>query len=122
MLEKINIKNQTEKAKEVATFAGQKLVEQASVTNDKFKLLFMGGAMLVAMSEVAGMPVPKSDHTKAITDRSKIIMPMPVQESTQFGSYNGEGPKENMRRMEETGPHHISYGTMQRTPGRSGGI
>lgn len=47
---------------------------------------------------------------------------MPVQPTLAFATPGAENQEPNpvRREREETGPHYISYGVNQRTPGRTG--
>lgn len=105
MLEKIN----TQEIKENVTNGAKHL-----------SVAVMTGAMAIVAAEVGGIHPPKADLSKEHKDRHRIVVPAPTETHAPGG---GHGAAEaRARHTEEVGPHHTSYGSMQRTPARSGGI
>lgn len=80
----------------------------------------MLGAMAVLTAEGGGIHPPKPAHAKD-EQRHRVVVPAPAEQPHVGGG--GHGAQEaRPRHVEEVGPHHASYGSMQRTPARSGGL
>jgi len=69
--------------------------------------LAMGGAMVLGLVEVAGAHPPKA------------VVPVASEATPVATAGDHNASKESIRRAEEVGPHHVTYGTT-RTPSRSG--
>ncbi len=82
-------------------------------------LIGMVGAMALMTAEVAGIHPPKAHETHA-NDKRRAIVPGEAHVPAPTSGFDAN--KENARRAEEVGPHHVSYGAMQRTPARSGAV
>lgn len=84
-------------------------------------LIAMTGAMALMAAEVGGIHPPKA-HDVSANDKRRAIIPAEAEGLVPSHSSGVDANKENARRAEEVGPHHVSYGAMQRTPQRSGAM
>lgn len=84
-------------------------------------LIAMTGAMALMAAEVAGIHPPKAHETHE-SDKRRAVIPAEAEATVPSHGSGNDASKENARRAEEVGPHHVSYGAMQRTPQRSGAM
>lgn len=81
----------------------------------------MTGAMAIVTAEVGGIHPPKAELSKDAKDKQRIVLPAPAEPHAPKGGGHGAA-EARPRHTEEVGPHHISYGSMQRTPSRAGAM
>lgn len=84
-------------------------------------LIAMTGAMVLMAAEVAGIHPPKA-HEAHASEKRRAVIPAEAEATVPSHGSGVDANKENARRAEEVGPHHVSYGAMQRTPQRSGAM
>ena len=84
---------------------------------DGINTVISNAGMLLMMASATMLMLEVPDHP----NQKALVPAQPVMVTAEHGGVNESlGENSQRREREEVGPHYISYGASQRTPGRSG--